>query len=154
MRKSLIIACAVAPVLMAASLACGATKSVHPGRGAAQSEYGRNVITVATPGRHGPSPTANCIVWANAEDLGVGPAELGGYHGVMMNIDLQPLANEGAQPTSFAAGFTELKSAFPKTPPWLLNTIEKNRSGIEAACAQDHEAPFKVYTITQRDRGG
>jgi len=119
------------------------------------SEYERDLISVITMGRHAAFPTANCLVWANAEDLGVGPKELNGYHGVTMNINLQPLPNELAkQPTPFSAGLAELKARYPTAPAWLVKTVEKNRPVIEAACAQDHETPFKVYTITSRDRQG
>ncbi len=143
MRRVLILASAVAPFMFAAGVAIAAPAS----------EYERDLISVITMGRHSTFPTANCVVWANAEDVGVGPTELNGYHGVTMNINLQPLPNELAkQPTPFSAGLAELKARYPTTPAWLVKTIEKNQSAIETACAQDHETPFKVYTITSRDR--
>lgn len=117
------------------------------------SDYGRDLISVVTLGRHATFPTANCMVWATAEGLGVGPAQLDGYHGVNMNINLQPLPGEAAtQPTPFSAGIAQIKSHYPTTPAWLLKTVEKNREPIEAACAQDHPTPFKVYAITARDK--
>lgn len=120
---------------------------------AAAQDYGRNLISVATPGRHAPSAqTADCVVWANAEGLGVGPAQLGGLHGLAMHINEKPLPGE-AGPTSFASGLARLKAEQPTAPAWLLATLEKNRAAIEAACAEDHPDPVKVYAITAKDRG-
>jgi hypothetical protein len=119
----------------------------------ANSEDGHDVITVVANGRHVTFLTATCTVWANAEGFGVGPATLGGYHGVVMMINLHPLPTEGPDhPTTFADGLRALKAQFPAAPGWLLNTIEKNRSGIETACAQDHAEPFKIHTITAQDK--
>jgi hypothetical protein len=142
MRRLLNLACALTPLLLAASYS----------RAAEDTEYDRQVISVVTLSRHASLPTANCLVWANAEDLGVGPAQLDGMHGVSMNINPQPLPSEAVKPTPFAEGLADIKTRFPKAPAWLLATIEKNRTAIEAACAQDHPIPFKVYTITQRDK--
>ena len=123
--------------------------------GAASSDYDRDLISVATIGRHSAFPTANCIVWANAEGLGVGPAQLDGLHGLTMNLNLKPLANEAAvKPTTFEAAFADMKGRFPTAPAWLVATVEKNRAAIEKACSEDHETPFKVYTITSRDVRG
>lgn len=141
MPRLLNLVCVLAAALPAAGLAAAAP----------ESEYDRNLISVVTLGRHGPFPTANCLIWANAEDFGVGPAQLGGMHGLTMNINLQPLPSEGAKPTSFAAGFAEMKARFPTAPAWILAAIEKNRPAIEAACAQDHPTPFKVYAISRRE---
>ena len=114
-----------------------------------------NDRSVATIGRHSAFPTANCIVWANAEGLGVGPAQLDGLHGLTMNLNLKPLANEAAvKPTTFEAAFADMKGRFPTAPAWLVATVEKNRAAIEKACSEDHETPFKVYTITSRDVRG
>jgi hypothetical protein len=119
----------------------------------ANSDDGHDVITVVANGRHAMFPTATCTVWANAEGFGVGPATLGGYGGVVMMINLHPLQTEGPEhPTSFADGLRALKTQFPTAPAWLLNTIEKNRVGIETACAQDHVEPFKIHTITAKDK--
>jgi hypothetical protein len=134
---------AALPVLAAAGAQAAAAPS---------SDYDRDVITVVTLGRHGPFATANCMVWANAEGLGVGPAELGGLHGVTMNINPQPLASENLKPTLFDAGFAEMKGRFPTAPAWLLSVVEKNKAGIVAACLEDHPIPFKVHTITARDK--
>ena len=70
-----------------------------------------------------------------------------------MNLNLQPLPDEPAkQPTPFSSGIAEIKLRFPTAPAWLLTTIEKNKAPIEAACAQDHPTPFKVYAVTARDK--
>ena len=120
---------------------------------APSADYDQNLISVATIGRHSSFPTANCIVWANAEGFGVGPAQLGGYHGLTMNINPKPMAAETAKPTTFEAGLADMKAKFPTAPAWLVATVEKNRAAIEAGCAGDHETPFKVHTITAKDRG-
>ncbi len=116
-------------------------------------DYGRDLISVVT-GRDEPVPTGNCVVWANAEGLGVGPAQLGGYHGVSMNIDPKPMAKDGPRPVSFASGLTELRSRFPTTPDWLVKTLQANQAAIESACAEDHETPFTIHKITTADRHG
>ena len=146
MRK-LILALAGPLALLAGAQALAAAK-----KPAVEEDYGRNLISVATPGRHAPSAkTADCLVWANAEGLGVGPAQLGGLHGVEMHINVKPLPGE-AGPTSFEAGFARLKAEHPTTPAWLLAAIQKNRAAIETACAEDHPDPMKVYSITAKDR--
>lgn len=145
-----LISAVVAPLVLAAAWPSVAAEASH---GDADSEYGRDLISVAT-GLHWSIPTANCIVWANAEGLGVGPAQLGGFHGLSMNINLKPLPQENPHPTTFESGMAELKSSFPTAPAWLLKTLEKNRAAIEAACVQDHPTPFKVYSITRRDVSG
>ena len=145
MQIRLIPVCALASLLLTANSAAVA----------GDTPYDKNLISVATISRHSHFPSANCLVWANAEDLGVGPAQLGGLHGLTMNINLQPLANEApVKPTTFEAGFAAMKSEFPTAPAWLLKTIQQNRAAIEKACAQDHETPFTVYTITSRDAHG
>jgi len=117
------------------------------------ADYDRDVITVVTLGRHSSFPTASCLVWANAEGLGVGPAQLHGYHGVSMQINLQPLAAESGQhPTSFAEGMADLKGQFPDVPAWIVATLEKNRGKIEAGCAQDHAEPFTIHKMTRADQ--
>jgi hypothetical protein len=117
------------------------------------ADYGQDLISVVT-GQHEPTPTGNCIVWANAEGLGVGRAQLGGYHGVAMNIDLKPMGKDGPQPVTFAAGLAELKSRWPTTPDWLVKTLQKNQAAIEAACGEDHETPVTIHKITAADQHG
>lgn len=118
------------------------------------TSYDRNLISVATISRHSPWPSANCIVWANAEGFGVGPAQLAGYHGLTMNINPKPLASESGKPTSFESGFAMMKAQFPTAPAWLLKTVEKHRAAIVEACEQDHETPFKIYSISKDDARG
>jgi len=117
------------------------------------SGYGQNLISVAA-GPQEAIPTGTCIVWANAEGFGVGPAQLGGLHGLVMNLDLKPIGNDAPQPVTFAAGLAEMRSRFPTAPAWLVETIEKNRPAIEAACAEDHETPLTIHRITAADRHG
>jgi hypothetical protein len=117
-------------------------------------DVGRNLISVVTSTRHMPVPTARCLVWADAEDFGVGPDQLDGLHGVTMYIEPKPLPSENAQPTTFEAGLASLKATYPKTPAWLVKTLEKNKAAIEAACQKDYDMPFKIYAITQKDTHG
>lgn len=114
--------------------------------------YGQDLISVVTE-QHASVPTGNCIVWANAESLGVGPAQLGAYHGVSMNIDLKPLAKDGP-PTPFAAGLAALRRQFPTAPDWLVKAIQKNQAAIEKACVEDHDTPVTIIKLTAADRHG
>ena len=146
----------LAPIVVA-SLAAAAALAASPSGAAPKptaeaSEYGRDLISVITAGRHAAFPTATCIVWANAEGLGVGVAQLGGYHGVNLNLNEHPLAGEPA--TTFAQAMAEAKAKYPTAPPWLLKTLEKHQAAIEAACQQDHADPFKIYAIGKKDMAG
>jgi hypothetical protein len=132
-------------------LAVGVAQAAPP----AASDYDRNVISVVTLARHSAYPSATCMVWENAEDLGVGPAQLNGFHGVTLNINLTPMANEAAKiPTSFANGLAGMKAQFPTTPAWMVRALEKNRPAIEAACDKDQPTPFIVYKLTKKDQAG
>lgn len=148
----------IGATLVAAFMGLAIGQSAHaqnPSKtGSAASEFGlaRDVISVAVAGRHGSPATGNCLVWASAEGLGVGPNELGGYHGVNMNINLAPLPNENPKGTSFELGIKSLAAEYPTTPAWLLNTIQKNHTAIEAACRVDRLEPFVVYSITEKDK--
>jgi hypothetical protein len=122
------------------------------GKNKAPPDYGQDLISVATE-QHGAVPTGNCVVWANAEGLGVGRAQLGAYHGVSMNIDLKPLGNDGA-PTPFAVGIAALRRQFPTAPEWLVKTIEKNQAAIERACVEDHDTRVTIHKITAADEHG
>ena len=117
---------------------------------AAESDYGRNLISVSTPGRHAVAATGDCTVWVNAEGLGVGPAQLEGLHGLVLHLNTAPMAGERA--ASFAAGLAEMKAAFPKAPAWLVTTVEKNRAAIEARCAEDHPDPVTITAIRAADK--
>jgi hypothetical protein len=144
MQRVLRMACAVGALIAAAGPALAAAEADAP--------YQKNLISVATVSRHGAFATANCLVWVNAESFGVGPAQLGGFHGLSMNINPKPPPSETVQqPTTFETGLADMKARFPMAPAWLLNTVQKNRAAIEGACAGDHETPFKVYTITGKD---
>lgn len=134
--------------------ACLAGPACAASRGKAKDtpDYGQDLISVATE-QHEAVPTGNCIVWANAEGLGVGPAQLGGYHGISMNIDLKPLGKDGP-PTSFAAGLAGLRRRSPTAPDWLVKAIEKNQAAIEKACVEDHDAPMTIQKLTAADEHG
>jgi hypothetical protein len=130
-----------------------ASATLAADRRPAKPDYGQDLISVVT-GQQEPVPTGNCLVWANAEGLGVGPAELGGYHGLSMNINLKPIGKDGPRPTPFAEGLALLRARYPSAPAWLVKTIEANQSAIEAACAEEHDEPFTVHKITAGDRHG
>ncbi len=139
---------------IAATLTVGVSSASAAGAKAAAEpapEYGRDLISVVNGRQHAP-PTGNCIVWANAEGLGVGPAQLNGMHGVSMNINVKPAPNDSVPPTSFESGVSALKAAYPTAPAWILDALQKHRAAIEAACGADHATPFKVYAITAADR--
>lgn len=143
MRRTLLLAAT------SLSLAAAPALAQHE----ALSEYARDVISVATLSRHSAVPTASCLVWANAEGLGVGPAQLHGYHGVSMQINPHPMATESNQhPTTFSDGMTELKSQSPDVPTWIITTLEKNRLKIETGCAGDHAEPYVIHKMTRADQ--
>ena len=141
-----------ATVTAALALAFGFAQGVSAAEDEAGSSYGRDLISVVTNGRHAVPATANCIVWINAEGLGVGPKQLGGQHGLAMNINPKPLTGESVvQPTGFAAGLASLRAENPKAPAWLFRALEKSRAGIEAGCAEDHATPVKVRALSRAD---
>jgi hypothetical protein len=143
MRK-LILGMAVPVALLAAGAAVAAKKP-------ADEDYGRNLISVATPGRHAPSAqTGACVVWINAEGLGVGPAQLDGLHGLSLTINVKPLPGEAT--SNLASGIASAKAEHPKAPAWLFTALEKHRAAIEAGCAEDHEDPVKVTSLTAKDK--
>jgi hypothetical protein len=137
--------------LAGSSLAAGAF-AADRGKAKTPPDYGQDLISVATD-QHGAVPTGNCVVWANAEGLGVGPGQLGAFHGVSMNINLKPLGKDGA-PTPFAVGIAALRRQFPTAPDWLVKAIEKNQAAIEQACVEDHDTPVTIHKITAADERG
>lgn len=141
---------------MGATTGSAAVKHKAKAKPAAEAgaDYARDQITVTASGREQTMPTANCLVWANAEGFGVGPDQLGGLHGLQMNINEHPLAAEEPHPQTFAVGMANVKAAVPTAPAWLMATLQKNQAAIETACAVEHMEPFKVYTITKADMKG
>lgn len=139
-------------LILAAALAGGLAQAAPAKKAAGDAPgYGVDLISVATPGRQAsPAPSNDCIIWANAEGLGVGPAQLGGLHGLTMHLNEAPLASESATP--FAAGLAELKATYPGAPAWLVGALEKNKTAIQAACAADHPEPFVIRKLTAADR--
>ncbi len=141
----------IALIATLGALAAGTAQAAPP----PASDYDRDVITVVTLSRHSAYPSATCMVWENAEGLGVGPAQLGGYHGVTFNINVTPMPTEASKvPTTFAQGIAAMKVQFATTPAWMVSTLEKHRTAIEAACAKDQPTPFKVYPLTKKDQAG
>lgn len=143
MRRFLLIA--IAPLALAAAPALAKPDDASP--------YNRDVISVVTLARHSTLPTSSCLVWANAEGFGLGAAQLHGYHGVSMQINIHPMSAESNQhPTTFADGMSALKSQFPDAPAWIVVALEKNRDKIEAGCAADHAEPYIIHKITRADQ--
>ena len=140
-------------MLAAAGVLAATAASAAPRESASDDlTMGRDLISVSAANRHAQFPSASCIVWADAEGLGVGPSQLNGYQGLSMTINTHPLPSESV--TTFAAGIAELKARSPKAPAWLIRTIEKSQSAIEAECLQEHLTPYKIRAITKRDRDG
>ena len=146
MRRTIIGLAAIA------ALAGGIAQAAPAKKAAAEApSYGVDLISVATPGRQAsPAPSNDCIVWANAEGLGVGPAQLNGLHGVVMHLNEAPLASESATP--FEAGLAAAKAANPGAPAWLVGALEKDKAAIQKACAADHPEPFVVRKLTAADK--
>jgi len=117
--------------------------------------YARDVITVSSNERHNAPPSATCVVWANAEGLGVGPEQLGGFHGISFNINPKPLAGETDQhPTTTADGLKAVRAQTPPPPAWMTAAIEKNAAKIDAACAEEHIDPLVITKLTAKDKAG
>jgi hypothetical protein len=132
-----------------------AAKAAKKAAAAPAEDYARDQITAVANLRHAIPPSANCVVWANAEGLGVGPDQLGGLHGVSMIINPAPLPEEpAAKPVTFADGLASLKTQYPQAPAWFFAAIEKTRAAVEAACAKDVADPIKITALTKRDVKG
>ena len=115
-------------------------------------DYVHDAITVATPGRtFDVGPTATCVVWENAEGVGIGPAQLDGMHGLSMSINVKPLPNDSGVFTSFEAGLRSLKANAPHAPGWMFAALERNRAAIEKRCGEEHGEPFVISKITRKD---
>ena len=153
-RSTLILSLACALVATGA-VAAPQKARARPAPSAAEADaYVHDAITVTANGREGVIPTDNCLVWANAEGLGVGPEQLNGFHGLNMNINPKPLPGESGKPTTFADGFALLKGQNPNAPAWLLAALEKNGPAIETACASPHATPMTIVKLTARDKRG
>lgn len=143
MRHRIIATAAPLALVFVAASALAAPK-------AAEGDYGRDLISVATPGRHAVDATGDCTVWVNAEGLGVGPAQLEGMHGLVLHMNATPMTGEKA--TSFDAGLAEMKAAYPKAPAWIVASVVKHRAAIEARCAEDHPDPVKIVALRAADK--
>ncbi|CAN5218286.1 hypothetical protein BH09PSE2_BH09PSE2_07080 [soil metagenome] len=151
MRNYKLIACVAGAAMLLCGPSLAATRKAAAKAPAA--DYATDVITVVSNTRQAIPPTANCVVWANAEGLGVGPAELNGFHGVGFNINPKPLAAETNQrPTTFAEGLADMKTQFPTTPAWMTAAIVKNQAKIEAACESEQTTPYLIQKLTKADK--
>ena len=142
----------MAVVLLAVASGARATEPHSPSIRTDTSafDYAQDQIVVSTEGRSRlQNPTATCLVWANAEGFGVGPAQLGGLHGVTLTLVVHPLAGE--TPRTFAQALSAAKVSYPGAPDWLMRTLAANQPGIEAACGEDHAEPYAVHRITRAD---
>ena len=141
MHRTITISLVAAMALAAGAAGAAPRKHVSPKAAAAAEapEYGRDLISVTSNGRTGTPASATCVVWANAEGLGVGPDQLGGLHGISFNINPKPLAAEvDVKPTTTTDGLKFVRAQTPPPPAWLTAAIEKNASKIDAACSEEH----------------
>lgn len=137
-------ACAslILAMIFAGASAAQTTKAIR------SEDYGRDQITVASADRHNIYfAGGDCVVWENAEGLGV---KFGDLHGLSMDFNPHPIPGE--QVVRFETAMALLHRAYPDTPAWMFATLEKNRTAIEAACATDHPIPVRIYTLTERDK--
>lgn len=135
---------------MALLLLGGSAQARQPHAGAAAGdapEYAVDAITVATPGRDATPPSTLCIVWADAESLGVGPAQLGGLHGLSLTLDLS-----GPSGTTLDQALAAAKTAFPSAPEWLLSAVRAQGGPIARACGGAHADPVLITKLTSKSR--
>ena len=150
MHPTQLIACLAGVSILASGSAVAAPRKAAARAPAA--DYATDVITAVSNTRNAIPPSANCTIWANAEGLGVGPAQLNGFHGVSFNINLKPLASETNQrPSTFAEGLADLKTSFPTAPAWLVAAITADQAKIEAACAQEQVTPVVIRKLKKAD---
>ena len=117
--------------------------------------YLRDVISVTSNGRHGTPASATCVVWANAEGLGVGPDQLNGFHGVSFNINPKPLPGEvDSKASTTTDGLKAVRAQTPPPPAWMTAAIEKNAGKIDAACSQEQVEPLVITKLTAKDKAG
>lgn len=146
-------------ILVLGAGAAGAAPGKHHGAKAVEAgdapAYGRDLISVTANGRHGTPASATCVVWANAEGLGVGPEQLNGLHGISFNINPKPLPGEiDSKATTTADGLKAVRAQTPPPPAWLTAAIEKNAAKIDAACSEEHAEPMTIAKLTARDKKG
>ena len=155
MHRTVRIAAVAALATLAAGAAFAQGKRAPRAAAADAPAYARDVISVASNGRHGAPASATCVVWANAEGLGVGPEQLSGLHGLSFNINPKPLAGEvDAKPSTTADGLKSIRAQTPPPPAWLTAAIEKNAAKIDAACGEEHTDPTVIVKLTKKDKAG
>lgn len=140
-------ACGLA-LLAAATGVAAQGRSPPAGAAGDRPEFAVDAITVATPERDAYVPNRLCVVWADAEGLGVGPAQLGGLHGLSLTID--PSTPNG---TTLEQALTAAKTAYPGAPDWFLGTVRGRAAVIAQACGGAHAEPVVIARLTARDRG-
>ena len=124
-----------------------ASPSDRRGRSNATPEFAVNAVTVATPGRDGTPPSTVCVVWADAEGLGVGPAQLNDLHGLSLTLNLAPTGG-----TTLEQALTAAKATYPNIPDWLFGAVRRRAGDIAKACAATHAEPVLVTRLTPSDR--
>lgn len=110
-------------------------------------EFAVNAVTVATPGRDDTPPSTLCVVWADAEGLGVGPAQLKDLHGLSLTLNLAPAGG-----TTLEQALAAAKAAYPGVPDWLLEAVRGRAGLIAKACAATHIEPVLIAKLTDSDR--
>ena len=124
-----------------------ASPSDRRGRSDAMPEFAVNAVTVATPGRDDTPPSTLCVVWADAEGLGVGPAQLNDLHGLSLTLNLAPTGG-----TTLEQALASAKATYPKVPDWLLAAVRGRAGGIAKACAATHAEPALIGKLTASER--
>lgn len=134
--------------LMLSSATHGAASpSDRQKRSDATPEFAVNAVTVATPGRDDTPPSTLCVVWADAEGLGVGPAQLNDLHGLSLTLNLAPTGG-----TTLEQALAAAKATYPSVPDWLLVAVRSRAGDIAKACAATHAEPVLVTKLTASDR--
>ena len=157
MHRTISISLVSALVLTAGAATAQARRAPRMAKAAAAEapSYGRDVISVTSNGRSGTPASATCVVWANAEGLGVGPDQLNGLHGISFNINPKPLPGEvDSKASTTADGLKAVRAQTPPPPAWLTGALEKNAGRIDAACSEEHVDPMVVVKLTARDKAG
>ena len=116
-------------------------------RSEATPDFAVNAVTVATPGRDDTPPSTVCVVWADAEGLGVGPAQLNDLHGLSLTLNLAPTGG-----TTLEQALVAGKANYPGAPDWLFAAVRGRAGDIAKACAATHAEPMLITKLTASDR--
>ena len=138
-------------VLSGLALSSAANGAASPSdrqrRSDAPPEFAVNAVTVATPGRDDTPPSTLCVVWADAEGLGVGPAQLNDLHGLSLTLNPAPTGG-----TTLEQALAAAKATYQNAPDWLFAAVRSRASDIAKACDVAHAEPVLITKLTASDR--